>query len=60
VPGEKPRFIEGKYSVGHAFGVMCGFSPNDLDEEAVALATYSSRLTLGRLDDDKAWSGWHC
>lgn len=34
------RFVEGKYAVGHAFGVMCGFSPNDLDGETAALATY--------------------
>jgi hypothetical protein len=34
------RFVEGKYAQGHAFGVMCGFSPNDLDLEAAALAAY--------------------
>jgi hypothetical protein len=34
------RFVEGKYAVGHAFGVMCGFSPNDLRTEAAALASH--------------------
>lgn len=34
------RFIEGKYAVGHAFGVMCGFHPGPLAEEAAALADY--------------------
>lgn len=34
------RFVEGKYAVGHAFGVMCGFHPGSLAEEAAALADY--------------------
>jgi hypothetical protein len=34
------RFIEGKYAVGHAFGVMCGFHAGPLANEAVALADY--------------------
>jgi len=34
------RFVEGKYAVGHAFGVMCGFHPGPLADEAVALADY--------------------
>ncbi len=34
------RFVEGKYAVGHAFGVMCGFHPGSLADEAVALADY--------------------
>lgn len=34
------RFVEGKYAQNHAFGVMCGFSPNNLDMEASALAAY--------------------
>ncbi|MBT0963024.1 hypothetical protein [Denitromonas iodatirespirans] len=34
------RFVEGKYAQGHAFGVMCAFSPNNLDTEASALAAY--------------------
>lgn len=34
------RFVEGKYAQGHAFGVMCGFSPNNLATEALALAGY--------------------
>lgn len=34
------RFVEGKYAQRHAFGVMCGFSPNDLDMETSALAAY--------------------
>jgi hypothetical protein len=34
------RFVEGKYAQGHAFGVMCGFCPNDLDGEALTLAAY--------------------
>lgn len=36
------RFVEGKYATGHAFGVMCGFSPNDLAIEAASLADYIS------------------
>ena len=34
------RFVEGKYTVGHTHGVMCGFSPNDLAAEAEAMAAY--------------------
>lgn len=34
------RFIEGKYAVGHAFGVMCGFHPGALADEAASLADY--------------------
>ncbi len=34
------RFIEGKYAVGHAFGVMCGFHPGPLADEAASLADY--------------------
>lgn len=34
------RFVEGKYSIGHSFGVMCGLTPCDLDDEANALAAY--------------------
>ena len=34
------RFVEGKYAVGHAFGVMCGFSPTTLADEAHFLAEY--------------------
>ncbi|VFS82307.1 Uncharacterised protein [Pseudomonas aeruginosa] len=38
------RFVDGKYAQGHAFGVMCGFSPNDLDTEATDLAGYISKV----------------
>lgn len=41
------RFIEGKYAVGHAHGVMCGFACVELGAEAEALAAYIS-------DDDRA------
>ncbi|MCB1468719.1 MAG: hypothetical protein KDK08_16620 [Rhizobiaceae bacterium] len=34
------RFVEGKYAVGHAFGVMCGLHPGPLADEAAALADY--------------------
>lgn len=34
------RFTEGKYAVGHAFGVMCGFHPGPLGDEAASLAEY--------------------
>lgn len=34
------RFVEGKYAVGHAFGVMCGFYPGPIANEAAALADY--------------------
>ena len=34
------RFVEGKYAVGHTYGVMCGFSPDDLVAEAAAMAAY--------------------
>lgn len=34
------RFIEGKYAVGHAYGVMCGFHPGSLATEAASLADY--------------------
>ena len=36
------RFVEGKYAVGHAHGVMCGFTSLDLDVETDALAAYIS------------------
>jgi hypothetical protein len=42
------RFVEGKYAVGHAHGVMCGFSPNDLAGEARALATYIAQEEYAR------------
>jgi hypothetical protein len=34
------RFVEGKYAVGHAYGVMCGFCSHDLDVEAQGIADY--------------------
>ena len=34
------RFIEGKYAVGHAVGVMCGFSSPPFAGEAHSLADY--------------------
>jgi hypothetical protein len=34
------RFVEGKYAVGHAHGIMCAFSPNDLDQETAMLSAY--------------------
>jgi hypothetical protein len=34
------RFIEGKYAVGHTYGVMCGFHPGPLADEAASLADY--------------------
>ena len=34
------RFVEGKYAVGHAYGVMCGFSPKSLSTEEKLLADY--------------------
>ena len=34
------RFVEGKYSVDHAHGVMCAFSPNDPATESSGIATY--------------------
>jgi len=34
------RFVEGKYAQRHPYGVMCGLSPNKLDAEATALASY--------------------
>jgi hypothetical protein len=34
------RFVEGKYAVDHAYGVMCGFSLGDLATESVELANY--------------------
>lgn len=36
------RFVEGKYAVGHAYGIMCGFSTNALDAEAASLSQYIS------------------
>lgn len=42
------RFVEGKYAVGHAHGVMCGFSPNDLAGEAEALAAYIAQKEYAR------------
>lgn len=37
------RFVEGKYSIGHSFGVMCGLTPRDLDDEANELAAYVAK-----------------
>lgn len=34
------RFIDGKYAVGHAVGVMCGFHPGPLATEATSMADY--------------------
>lgn len=34
------RFVDGKYAVGHQYGVMCAFSPLDLIKEADDLAKY--------------------
>ncbi|WP_370677345.1 hypothetical protein [Pleomorphomonas sp. PLEO] len=34
------RFVEGKYAVGHVFGVMCGIHPGPLADEVAALADY--------------------
>jgi hypothetical protein len=34
------RFVEGKYAVGHGYGVMCGFHPGPLADEATSLAEY--------------------
>jgi len=42
------RFVEGKYAVGHPYGVMCGFSPNDLATEATALADYIAQEDYAR------------
>jgi hypothetical protein len=42
------RFVEGKYAVGHAFGVMCGFSPHDLAAEASKLAAYIGQHEYAR------------
>ena len=42
------RFVEGKYAVGHAFGVMCGFSPNNLTAEATAMAAYIAQERYAR------------
>jgi hypothetical protein len=36
------RFVEGKYAVGHPFGVMCGFVCADIDDETQALVEYIS------------------
>jgi hypothetical protein len=37
------RFIEGKYAVGHPFGVVCGFACSEIEDEAMALAEYISK-----------------
>jgi hypothetical protein len=36
------RFVEGKYAVGHAFGVMCGFVCGDIGDETERLVDYIS------------------
>lgn len=42
------RFVEGKYAIGHPYGVMCGFSPSDLVAEATALAAYIASENFAR------------
>lgn len=39
------RFLDGRYSVGHDFAVMCGLSCVDLDQEGKAMARYVSTPT---------------
>jgi len=42
------RFVEGKYAVGHPFGVMCGFACSNIEEESIALAEYISDARRSR------------
>jgi len=42
------RFVEGKYAIGHAVGVMCSFIPNDLTVEPDGIAAYIARDDCAR------------
>ncbi len=42
------RFVEGKYAQGHTYGVMCGFTPIDLNVEAGMLASYIDQAEYRR------------
>ncbi len=42
------RFVEGKYAVDHPYGVMCGFTCADLNDQATALAAYIGQEEYAR------------